>query len=111
MRLGIVNLAISDYIAITLEWSWMMGSVTIRNLDDAIKQSARLAAAKNGRSLEAELRALLERTYSDERTERVPNIHAMSGREAIEHLIRVGGGAGIDLPERSNKTADPFDAG
>lgn len=40
-----------------------MGSVTIRNLADEVKRGARLAAVKNGRSMEAEIRALLKRTY------------------------------------------------
>ncbi len=40
-----------------------MGSITIRNLSDGVKESARVTAAQNGRSLEAEIRALLERTY------------------------------------------------
>jgi plasmid stability protein len=70
-----------------------MGSITIRNLDDEIKRGARLAAAANNRSVEAELRALLKRTYGpvDERTMR---LRGMSGKEAVEHLIRVANGAG-----------------
>jgi plasmid stability protein len=68
--------------------------VTIRNIDDAVKQSARLAAAKNGRSLEAELRLLLEHTYRDPDAERKVRLRAMSGKDAIEHLIRIADGAG-----------------
>ncbi|MEQ1549256.1 MAG: hypothetical protein ABL918_11520 [Chakrabartia sp.] len=71
-----------------------MGSVTIRNVDDAIKSNARLAAAKNGRSMEAEIRALLERTYAPARDDRVARLRAMSGKEAIQHLIKVANGAG-----------------
>jgi uncharacterized protein (DUF433 family) len=36
-----------------------MASITIRNLDDEIKQLLRVRAAKNGRSLEEELRVIL----------------------------------------------------
>jgi uncharacterized protein (DUF433 family) len=36
-----------------------MASITIRNLDDEIKQRLRVRAAKNGRSLEEELRVIL----------------------------------------------------
>lgn len=86
-----------------------MGSVTIRNLDDAIKRNARLAAAQNGRSLEAELRALLERTYAESMTAREARILAMTGGEFVDHLIAVAGGVGIELPERTDKNVDPFD--
>jgi antitoxin FitA len=77
-----------------------MGSVTIRNIDDAIKQSARLTAAKNGRSLEAELRALLEQTYAPPQTDRAAKIRAMTGKEFIAHLITVANGAELELPSR-----------
>ncbi|SFG17308.1 hypothetical protein SAMN05518801_10940 [Novosphingobium sp. CF614] len=78
-----------------------MGSVTIRNLDDAIKRNARLAAAANGRSLEAELRALLERTYADSMANHKARIKAMSGAEFVDHLIRTANGATLELPERT----------
>ena len=65
-----------------------MGSVTIRNIDDAVKRNARLTAAANGRSLEAELRALLERTYCDPAlAARRAAIQRMSGKEFVDHLI------------------------
>jgi plasmid stability protein len=71
-----------------------VGSVTIRNIDDALKQNARLAAAANGRSLEAELRALIERTYARPASERAARIRAMSGAEFVDHLIKTANGAG-----------------
>ena len=36
-----------------------MGSMTIRNLDDRVKEKIRLRAAKNGHSMEEEARRLL----------------------------------------------------
>lgn len=77
-----------------------MGSVTIRNLDDAVKRNARLAAAAKGLSLEAELRALLERTYADANHDRAARLRAMSGAEFVEHLVRTANGATLELPER-----------
>jgi|CXWL01.1.fsa_nt_gi plasmid stability protein len=77
-----------------------MGSITIRNIADEIKSAARLEAAKNGRSMEAELRALLERTYASAKLDRAARLRAMSGREAVQHLIKVAGGVGLDIPER-----------
>ena len=83
-----------------------MGSVTIRNIDDATKQKARLAAAKNGRSLEAELRLLLERTYASADGERAARLRAMSGTEFVDHLIRIANGAELEIPEREAQTID-----
>jgi plasmid stability protein len=36
-----------------------MSSVTIRNIDPAVKEQLRLRAARHGRSMEAELRAIV----------------------------------------------------
>ena len=76
-----------------------MGSVTIRNVSDEIKQAARLAAVKNGRSMEAELRALIERTYAPEE-DRGAWLRAMSGPEFVEHLAKVSNGVMLDIPPR-----------
>ena len=78
-----------------------MGNLMIRNIDDAIHQNARMEAAKNGRSLEAELRALLERTYAPPPNEHAARIRAMSGKEFIDHLIATANGADLQLPERT----------
>jgi uncharacterized protein (DUF433 family) len=45
-----------------------MASITIRNLDDEIKHRLRVRAAKNGRSLEEELRVILHSVAFGERT-------------------------------------------
>lgn len=37
-----------------------MGTLTIRNLDDRVKEKIRIRAAKNGRSMEEEARRLLD---------------------------------------------------
>jgi antitoxin FitA len=88
-----------------------MGAITIRNIDDRIKQSARIAAAANGRSLEAELRALIERTYRITDHERAARIRAMSSKEFIDHMIATAGGADIELTERtSDSTREVFGA-
>ncbi|MDP3675817.1 MAG: hypothetical protein Q8R44_12095 [Novosphingobium sp.] len=77
-----------------------MGNLTIRNIDDAIHQNARLEAARNGRSLEAELRALLERTYAPPSDARAARIRAMSSAQFVDHLIRTANGATLELAER-----------
>ena len=80
-----------------------MGSVTIRNIEDEIKRGARLAAAANGRSVEAELRDLLRRTYAAGGDERTARLRAMTGKEAVAHLIALAGGVGLDIPEREHE--------
>lgn len=40
-----------------------MGSVTIRNVDDELKQQIRLQAAANGNSMEAEMRVALRNAF------------------------------------------------
>jgi antitoxin FitA len=82
-----------------------MGSITIRNINEEIKKGARLAAAANGRSVEAELRALLEKTYAPAIDERTAKIRAMSSKEFIQHLIKTANGADIEqyIPPRESE--------
>lgn len=47
-----------------------MATVTIRNLPDKTREAIRVKAALNRRSMEAELRDLIERTYGE--PERLP---------------------------------------
>ena len=75
-----------------------MAALTVRNIDDAVKANARLAAA-NGRSLEAEVRALLERTYRPAEDDRAARIRAMTGEEFVKHLIKVANGATLEVPD------------
>ena len=42
-----------------------MGSLTVRNLDEAVKKRLRLRAAANGRSMEEEIRLLLAEGAAD----------------------------------------------
>lgn len=86
-----------------------MGSVTIRNIDDAIKHNARLRAAANGRSLEAELRALLVATFSAQVDEHAARIRAMSGKEFIDHLIKTANGAGEGVFDDPDEEFREFD--
>ena len=97
VRLGIGSLAIIDYVDVIDEGTGAMGSVTIRNLDDAVKRNARLSAAANGRSLEGELRALLEKTYSVSETK---------GESSIQRLIRLGQGLNLEIPPREHEDID-----
>ena len=83
-----------------------MGSITIRNVDAQVKKSAQLVAAANGRSLEAELRDLLRRTYAIAGDERTARLRAMSAKQAVAHLIALAGGVGLDIPDREHEDVD-----
>ncbi len=81
-----------------------MGAITIRKIDDALKQAMREEAAAKGRSVEAEVRDLLERTYGARaRNGRRP------GENRIEYLMRIAPDmTGFDLPERSRLRDSEF---
>jgi antitoxin FitA len=88
-----------------------MGSVTIRNIDDEVKRGARIVAAANGRSLEAELRDLLHRTYANAGDDHAARIRAMNGKEFVAYLVKTANGATLELPERTvDKGRDIFGA-
>jgi plasmid stability protein len=72
----------------------IMAAVSIRNLDDTVRERLRIRAAANGRSMEAEMRAIL--------------VEAVREPEDSEGLLdallaRFGdlGGVDLDLPSRS----------
>ncbi|MEE3716383.1 hypothetical protein V2H45_06475 [Tumidithrix elongata RA019] len=66
-----------------------MASITIRNLDDALKSKLRIRAARLGRSMEEEVRTILRTVLAEEDTSR--NLG-----EIIHQRFAVLGG--FDLP-------------
>ena len=70
-----------------------MASITIRNLDDDIKQRLRVRAAEHGRSMEEEARDILRRVMSDAAPPR--DLAA-----AIRSRVSTGARADIELPAR-----------
>jgi len=71
-----------------------VAAISIRNLDDEVKHRLRIRAARHGRSMEAEIRAILEEAVSEPTT---------SDGLFTTLLDRLGaiGGAELDLPPRS----------
>ena len=63
-----------------------MSTLTIRNVEPAVKERLRVRAARNGRSMEAELRAILAEAVGTER-DRDPNL-----AEAIRRRFQPFGG-------------------
>lgn len=77
-----------------------MAAVSIRDLDDDVKDRLRVRAARNGRSMEAEIRAILTAAVSE----------SESSRGLFSELLdRFGelGGVELDLPARSTVARAP----
>lgn len=71
-----------------------MATLTIRGLDDEIKARLRVRAARHGRSMEAEVRSMLE--------EALPATRASGGLGSrIRARFATVGGVELDLPDRS----------
>jgi plasmid stability protein len=71
-----------------------MSTLTVRNLDAAVKARLRVRAAENGRSMEAEARAILRSTLLPEPPDRL-------GSRIHERFAALGG-AEIELPPRTD---------
>ncbi|TVQ94207.1 MAG: plasmid stabilization protein [Deltaproteobacteria bacterium] len=70
-----------------------MASITIRNLEDSLKERLRVRAATHGRSMEAEARDILRLALTDEQ----PHSDLFS---AIRDRFAPLGGVDLELPER-----------
>jgi antitoxin FitA len=71
-----------------------MAAVSIRDLDDLVKEKLRLRAARHGRSMEAEMRAILTAAVTDEE----PRTDLFTA--LIDRFARLGG-VELDLPTRT----------
>ena len=77
-----------------------MGSITIRRLDDDLKERLRQRAARHGRSMEDEVREVLRLSLATDASE--PDNLA----ERIQARFASLGGVELDLPER-DPTREP----
>ena len=84
-----------------------MSSITIRNLDDSLKASLRLRAARHGLSMEQEVRNILQTTLSaDSRL-----IPSLSFAQRINQRFKGLGGEALAIPDRQEARSAPnFDA-
>ena len=78
-----------------------MATLTIRNVDNTVKDRLRLRAARNRRSLEAELRAIVTEIAGPETHEQV-NL-----AEAIRRRFAPLGGVDLELPPREPAPEPP----
>lgn len=71
-----------------------MAAVSIRGLDDQVRERLRVRAARNGRSMEAEMRSILVEAVREQ---------SPSGGLFVTLLDRFGelGGAELELPQRT----------
>jgi len=72
----------------------VMAALTVRGLDDETKARLRVRAAQNGRSMEAEVRAILQDSLSEQST-----FGGLGTR--IHERFTAEGGVDLDLPPRS----------
>ena len=72
-----------------------MATLTIRNVDAAVKERLRLRAARHGRSMEAEARTILREAVAGDRDQAEPNL-----AEAIRRRFAPLGGVDLELPPR-----------
>ena len=70
-----------------------MASITIRNLDDGLKQQLRVRAAEHGRSMEEEAREILREVVGEGSP---PRDLASAIRKRVAPL----GGIDLDIPDR-----------
>lgn len=71
-----------------------MANMTIRDLDDALKARLRVRAARNGRSMEAEVRAILSEALAEN------DGRGGLGSRIHERFAAVGG-VELELPRRA----------
>jgi antitoxin FitA len=70
-----------------------MAAVSIRDLDDSVREKLRIRAARHGRSMEAEMRAILTTAVMDEESR--PGLF----NALVDRFAKLGG-VDLDLPDR-----------
>jgi antitoxin FitA len=79
-----------------------MSSITIRNLDPAVKERLRLRAARHGHSMEAEARRILQSALSASDAPPTRNLY-----ERIHARFARLGGIDLELPPRDEMPEPP----
>ena len=84
-----------------------MASITVRNLDEGLKQRLKFRAAENGRSMEQEVREILKDALEETPTEPTP---PMTGKEwvaSIRARFEPYGGVELEIPPREPMRPPP----
>lgn len=77
----------------------VMAAVSVRNLDAEVKERLRIRAAEHGRSLEAEIRAILAEAVQEHEDHHL-------GRAMVATFEDVGG-VELELPTRADRPRAP----
>jgi plasmid stability protein len=80
-----------------------MSSITIRNLDDSLKASLRLRAARHGLSMEQEVRNILQTTLSAD----LGDPSRLGFAQRINQRFKGLGAEALELPERQAARSVP----
>lgn len=72
-----------------------MSSITVRNIEDEVKQRLRVRAAEHGRSMEEEVRVILRSALGWDETP------AKGLGTALHELFKPFGGVELDIPPRA----------
>lgn len=80
-----------------------MATLTIRNLDESVKRELRMRAARNGRSMESEVRELLSEVLQRNSHESAAKPEEDLGT-AIRNLFAPLGGVELQIPPRGKLT-------
>ena len=90
-----------------------MGSMTIRQVDDDMKEQLRRRAAENGRSVEGEVRHILSRTLERDDPRHYPiGTGPRPGENFVDHLIRISRpGFDLEIPNRTVDDREQIDFG
>ncbi|MGL5857073.1 MAG: FitA-like ribbon-helix-helix domain-containing protein [Angustibacter sp.] len=78
-----------------------MAAISVRDLDDRVRDGLRERAARRGRSMEAEIRAILTAAVDQ------PDGPRPSLRDTMLDLARRPGGGHLDLPPRRTPPRAP----
>lgn len=82
-----------------------MGSLTIRNLDDTLKATLRVRAARHGRSMEEEARVILRHALTPMTESSTPP--SQNFAEYVRALFAPLGGVELELPPREPPREPP----
>ena len=78
-----------------------MATLTIRNIEQSIKERLRVRAAQNGRSMEAELRAIVTDAVE------TPAAPQLNLADAIRRRFAPFGGVELEIPPRTPMREPP----
>ena len=76
-----------------------MAVLTVRDVDDAVRDQLRIRAARHGRSMEAEVRAILTAAVQPDET---------SMHQAVTAFRQATGGIDLVWPRPPHSPRDPF---